>query len=358
MPPKRKEKEEKTIRLRSQHVFLTYAACSIPLPDILDQLSTKLKLVHNDIKKYIISHELHKDGTDHRHCWLQLYRAPEHVDPGMFHLDGPDKIHKGNYQSIKYEENCKDYVIKDGEFISNMTKEQMDSIRNSTTQKMNKTAIGKLILEGIPLNQLVITFPALLFDYNKLKANVRAFQRDTANVSNLTKLENEWVYGGTGAGKSKYVHETYPTKCKKTKDIYWNNYCGEDVVYLEDFDWSWGDMIWGLKEAADYYPFEAQCKLAEPMKIRPRKIIVTSNYTIREVCEDYFKNKNIKRDEEFIKALERRFTVKCLSPKASIPDVYPPSYFWDPIDVGLENPADDPFLLDPGLEFISYDKNY
>jgi len=328
MPPIPKDK--KKLRLRSQHVFLTYADCDLPLADVLDQLNTKFRSEHNDIKKYIICHEIAPTtGLPHRHCWLRMSRAPEWIHPSVLHLDGLNKTHKGKYETMKYEENCKDYVIKDGDILSNMTTEEIAAIKNTTKIKFNKAEVGKKIIEGGLLKDLVKEYPQLIFDYNKLKANIRSFNRDSADVRPLETLDNEWIYGGTGAGKSRDVHKRFPKKCKKTKDIYFNNYCGEDVLYFEDFDGSWGDVVWSMKEIADFYEFEAQCKLAEPMLIRPKKIIVTSNYTIREVYEQYFRMRGIPCDNTLISAIERRFKVtKIESPSNPDPfNVFPDNYF-------------------------------
>lgn len=327
MPPRK----PKQIRLRKVYVFCTYADCDLPLQDVYDQLVIKLRTLGNYIKRYIIAHEIAPTtGLPHRHCWLHLASAPDFVDADVFHLDGHNKTHKGNYQAIKYEENCKDYVIKDGDIITNMTKDEMDKIKNSQPQqKISKAEIGKLIIEGKELKELALLYPQIIYDYNKLKSNIKSFRRDTADVRNLETLENEWYFGGTGCGKSKQIHDKYPTKCKKTKDIYFNNYCGEDILYFEDFDGSWGDVVWNMKEIADHYPFEAQCKLAEPMLIRPKKIIVTSNYTIREVYEQYFKMREILCDNILIGAIERRFKViKIDSPINPDPlNVFPDNYF-------------------------------
>jgi RNA helicase. len=93
---------------------------------------------------------------------------------------------------------------------------------------------------------------------------------------------HEWWYGPTGTGKSKSVWELYPNHYGKQLNKWWDGYEGEDVVVIEE--WSPKNEVTGsfLKIWADRYPFNAEIKGATLKKIRPKKIIVTSNYTIEE----------------------------------------------------------------------------
>ena len=84
----------------------------------------------------------------------------------------------------------------------------------------------------------------------------------------------------------------------KRKNKWWDGYEGEDVVIIEE--WSPDDKLslQNLKEWADKWPFGAERK-GGYMIIRPKKIIVTSNYHPNDCCE---------RAEDSM-ALARRFKV-------------------------------------------------
>lgn len=62
-PPK-----EGKFRLNAKKLFLTYPKCSITKEAALEQLKLKLK----GITKILVAHELHKDGTDHLHAYINL----------------------------------------------------------------------------------------------------------------------------------------------------------------------------------------------------------------------------------------------------------------------------------------------
>lgn len=62
-PPK-----EGKFRLNAKKLFLTYPKCSITKEEALEQLKAKLK----HISKILVAHELHKDGTDHLHVYINL----------------------------------------------------------------------------------------------------------------------------------------------------------------------------------------------------------------------------------------------------------------------------------------------
>ena len=116
--------------------------------------------------------------------------------------------------------------------------------------------------------------------YDKL---LRLRKRDRTIIDG--ELEHEWWYGPTGTGKSKRVWEEYPEHYAKQLNKWWDGYQDEDVVVIEEWCPRNECTASFLKIWADRYPFPAEVKGGNLKKIRPTKIIVTSNYTIDQCFE-------------------------------------------------------------------------
>lgn len=149
---------------------------------------------------------------------------------------------------------------------------------------------------------------AIAGEFDKIDADI--FIRQYGNLKRIrtdyqckpvaltTSSPGVWIHGPTRTGKSHSVHTAYPGAYLKGNHRWWDGYAGEDVVYLEDFsvfDKSLGNL---LKRWADKWPFDAEVKGGR-MMIRPKKIVITSNYKIEEIFDD-----DITRD-----CLNQRFKV-------------------------------------------------
>lgn len=92
-----------------------------------------------------------------------------------------------------------------------------------------------------------------------------------------------WIYGPSGTGKSHFISSTYPNSFIKDASKWWCGYNGEEVIWLDDVDPEQSKWLARfLKIWADRYPFQAQTK-GGSIIIRPKRFIVTSNYSIDEM---------------------------------------------------------------------------
>jgi hypothetical protein len=107
-----------------------------------------------------------------------------------------------------------------------------------------------------------------------------------------------WIYGPAGVGKTLAVVTAYPEVYIKPRNVWWDGYQREPIVLIDDID-KFDVRLGGLlKHWADAFPFIGECK-GGSIRIRPTKLLVTSQYTIEDIWQD----------EETRQALSRRFVV-------------------------------------------------
>lgn len=143
--------------------------------------------------------------------------------------------------------------------------------------------------------------------------NLKQIKFDNAKPpASLQSPCGEWIFGKSGVGKSRTARLENPVHYVKPMNKWWDNYNGEDVVLIEDFSPSFGQsMEYFMKIWPDCYPFPAEIKNHITM-IRPKKIIVTSQYHPNQIWKD-----------EALEAILRRFTVRKLCALPTGIDVIP-----------------------------------
>lgn len=107
-----------------------------------------------------------------------------------------------------------------------------------------------------------------------------------------------WLWGESGAGKSVAARARYPNLYRKHLNKWWTGYKGQENILVEDVDvdaarWIGRDLL----EWADHYAFSIEIKYGGAV-IRPKAIIVTSQWTIEEL---------FRADPRRVTALQRRY---------------------------------------------------
>jgi hypothetical protein len=113
-------------------------------------------------------------------------------------------------------------------------------------------------------------------------------------------LENLWYHGAPGTGKSLCARTRFPHLFLKALNHWWDGYEGEETVLIEEWEVTSGKFLGHhLKIWSDRYPFKPEIKGSSLPPQRPRRIVVTSNYSLQECFG---------ADATLLQALRRRFT--------------------------------------------------
>lgn len=230
----------------------------------------------------IIGKEKGKEGTPHLQMYFWFKTKKSLAQMKKLSIRAHWEPAKGDAQS-NY-----DYCSKDGDFVETgvrpMSQKRKGELGKQSIEERWKLAkLGSF--ELLPPEQIK-TYQYIFSKYQ--------------TVTDRPVLDNVWIYGASGAGKSRYVRDTYPQFYSKPMSKWWDGYVNEDVVVLDDFAPEHGKFLgYFLKIWADHYAFNAEVK-GGMLKIRPKIIIVTSQYNI-ETCFE---------ESETISAIRRRFVIK------------------------------------------------
>lgn len=115
------------------------------------------------------------------------------------------------------------------------------------------------------------------------------------------EMEHEWIYGEAGCGKSTAAREENPDAYIKDLTKWWDNYENQDVAIIDDVDKYDVKFARFLKLWCDRFPFQAEMKGKQKL-IRPRKIVITSQYHPHEIWED----------QQTREAMDRRLNIRSL----------------------------------------------
>lgn len=182
------------------------------------------------------------------------------------------------------------YCTKDGDYYEEGVKPKDPKTVNTERWEEAWSAAKQGQLDSIPADlrlRYYRTFKEIRKDY-------------MVKPVDLDVLDNEWHYGPPGTGKSTTVREENKNIYIKQHNNKWfDGYQNEECILIDDFDKYDIAMAGNLKIWADKFAFQAETK-GGALFIRPKRIVITSNYSIEEIWEDA-----VTRE-----ALNRRFHVK------------------------------------------------
>lgn len=112
--------KKKQFRLRGKKLFLTYPQLDKNIEFLKEKVLSQLKLKLKHIEHYLIGEEKHENGGIHIHCFFELKTSFDTMNVNYLDLELENQIYHGNYQIGKKKNLLIEYIIKDGNFITNM----------------------------------------------------------------------------------------------------------------------------------------------------------------------------------------------------------------------------------------------
>lgn len=152
-------------RLRGQRFLLTYPQCP---HDAAEALSAKCAAMGS--QRYLVCKELHQDGGQHLHAYVEFPAQQTYLSPTAWDFAG----HHGNYQPARSANRAAGYVAKDGDLIAiGFTPAELETLKKRSREPITKI-LGKRLMEGTAVEALFQEYPELNItrDINKIKSNI------------------------------------------------------------------------------------------------------------------------------------------------------------------------------------------
>lgn len=218
----------------------------------------------------VVGKEVGESGTPHLQGFIvfqnaRTLSAVKNSLPGQAHLE----FMRGTFKQAA------DYCKKEGNFVEHGILPADPEDKGDKEKKRWALALEEARTTG------EVGDPQIAFVHAR---NVDYIHRQALNKRVLvdTETKHQWYWGGTGTGKSRKARTENPGAYLKMCNKWWDGYMGQEVVLIEDFDKKHDVLVHHMKLWADRYPFLAEVKGAS-CNIRPRLIIVTSNYHPRDI---------------------------------------------------------------------------
>lgn len=226
-----------------------------------------------DTSYLIYGREVGESLTPHLQGFLVLHKTAR--------LSGMKKLHPtAHWEASKgTAAQNRAYCTKDGNIFESgelpLSRKQIGEMEIARYDHARKAAISG-DFDSIPSDIYIRHLSAL--------HKIRALSQTVPTALDGSLL-NEWIHGPAGTGKSSKAYSENPGSYLKGLNKWWDGYNGQDTVIIDDMDPFHKSLAQEFKQWAHHHPFPAETK-GGSLCIRPKKLVVTSNYTIDEVWDD------------------------------------------------------------------------
>lgn len=241
-----------------------------------------------DAKYLIFGKEVGETGTPHLQGYVSFQNPKKLTALKKLSVRAHWEIARGTPKQAS------EYCEKDGDVFEKGTR-PLSQVEKGQVEKDRWATAFQCVQEG----RIEDLDPEI--KCNRLKQIEYAVERQAVSKRKLDTLdgdfEHEWYFGPSGTGKSRRAREENPgAYIKDPQERWWDGYAGEEVVIIDDFDKFQVKQGGDMKRWSDRYAFRAPIKNGYTM-MRPRKIIVTSQYKPDQIWDD----------PETVDAIRRRF---------------------------------------------------
>lgn len=214
-------------------------------------------------------------GTPHLQCYGEFFKPSTYKKLA--------KKWKATFVEAKGTgEQASEYCKKEGDYVEKGELGSVAMVNGGKIEQERWARNIKMAEEG-KLEELKMVDPNA---YTRCYGTYQRMCQDAMpEPADLDVLENYWVWGPTGVGKSRAVRDHFKVIYNKPRNKWWDGYKGQETVVLEevcpkDADW----LASMLKVWTDHYAFIAEMK-GKSKSIRPVRFIVTSNYSLENVFQ-------------------------------------------------------------------------
>lgn len=252
--------------------------------------------------------EIGSEGTQHLQGYVQL--STRSTMQTVKAILGSTRIHLISARGT--DEENENYCTKEESRIEGPYRHGERKVMAGQRGKSDTLlALTKKLKEGTSVRDAVFENDEFLSTFCRYKSGILSIESwcQEKNQEILEHFDNEWIYGEPGTGKSHSARLHNPNSYDKLLNKWWDGYNGQEVVILDDMTKDIFKMLFQhLLRWLDKYPVRVEMKGTAKL-IRPKKIIITSNYPLTQMFDRMESDPEEMDPKEEIayKAIRRRF---------------------------------------------------
>ncbi len=221
-----------------------------------------------------------ENGTYHTHIFIYSKNA-------IMFSTLEKRFYQGHFDSCRGSASqCLDYIRKEGKYADS---DKKDTNLPDTFEEFGELPIEKdkaintneevyqMIKDGCSNSEILEEFPEKYKDIDYMDKARQVIIREKFETVDR-EIDVTYIYGETGAGKSRYVHNNHDSKSLYVVTNYnhpFDNYVSQDVIVFEEFRSS--IQLKDMLQYLDRYP----CKL--PARYQDKQACYTKVYIISNI---------------------------------------------------------------------------